>query len=104
MSKLEHLLKIRAARPDDAEVLTGIDADSWPAPLATTLEQWRARLEVFPEGQLVLEYDPLPPFECGHPRTAAPETHAAAKALMLDFPQRAAAIGKASLEARNTAA
>lgn len=60
MSKLEHLLTIRAARPEDAEVLAGIDADSWPAPLATTLEQWQARLAVFPEGQLVLEYDGRP--------------------------------------------
>ena len=31
----------------------------------------------------------LPPFECGHPRTAAPETLAAAIALMQDFPERA---------------
>ena len=54
--------------------------------------------------QLVIEYDPLPPFECGHPRSAAPETLAAAKALMLDFPERAAAIGRAWLEARNAAA
>jgi cyclohexyl-isocyanide hydratase len=54
--------------------------------------------------QLVLEYDPLPPFQCGHPRAAAPETLAAAKALMQDFPERAAAIGKASFEARNKTA
>ncbi len=60
MSKLDRLLTIRAARSEDAAVLTGIDADSWPAPLATTLEQWQMRLEVFPEGQLVLEYDGRP--------------------------------------------
>jgi cyclohexyl-isocyanide hydratase len=54
--------------------------------------------------QLVLEYDPLPPFQCGHPRSAAPETLAAATALMTDFPQRAAAIGKASLAARQATA
>jgi cyclohexyl-isocyanide hydratase len=54
--------------------------------------------------QLVLEYDPLPPFACGHPRTASPETLAAAIALMTDFPERAAAIGRASLATRSTAA
>lgn len=81
MSKLEHLLKIRAGRPDDAEVLTAIDADSWPAPLATTLEQWQARLEVFPEGQLVLEYDGRPAVVAAAQRitneflTAGPITH-----------------------------
>ena len=54
--------------------------------------------------QLVLEYDPLPPFQDGHPRCAAPETLAAAKALMTDFPERAAAIGRASFASRNPVA
>jgi cyclohexyl-isocyanide hydratase len=60
--------------------------------------------EVARTSQLVIEYDPMPPFECGHPRSAAPETLAAAKALMRDFPERAAAIGKAALQARTKVA
>jgi cyclohexyl-isocyanide hydratase len=32
------------------------------------------------KAQLELEYDPAPPFDCGHPRRAAPETVAAVKA------------------------
>jgi cyclohexyl-isocyanide hydratase len=60
--------------------------------------------EVARTSQLVMEYDPLPPFSCGHPRSAAPETLAAATALMQDFPERAAAIGRASLKARNVSA
>jgi cyclohexyl-isocyanide hydratase len=60
--------------------------------------------EVAKTSQLVIEYDPMPPFQCGHPRSVAPETLAAAKALMLDFPERAAAIGRASLQARNLTA
>lgn len=57
MSKLDRLLTFRTAGPDDAAALAAIDADSWPAPLATTLEQWQSRLAVFATGQLVLDYD-----------------------------------------------
>jgi cyclohexyl-isocyanide hydratase len=60
--------------------------------------------EIARTSQLVIEYDPMPPFQCGHPRSSTSETLAAATALMQDFPERAAAIGKASLEARNLAA
>jgi len=57
MTKRGHLITFRTAVPDDAEALAAIDADSWPAPLATTVEQWRSRLAMFPQGQLVAEYD-----------------------------------------------
>jgi hypothetical protein len=60
MTKRGHLITIRTGAPDDAETLAAIDADSWPAPLATSVEQWRSRLAVFPEGQFVIEYDGVP--------------------------------------------
>lgn len=45
--------------------------------------------------QLVLEYAPEPPFNAGHPRTAKPETVAAAKALIGDFTPKGVEIAKA---------
>jgi hypothetical protein len=56
MSDRERLIAFRSATPADAETLAAIDADSWPVPLAPTVAQWRSRLEVFPQGQLVLDY------------------------------------------------
>jgi predicted N-acetyltransferase YhbS len=57
MTRRGHLITIRTAAPADAEALAQIDAESWPAPLATTVDQWRSRLEAFAEGQLVIDYD-----------------------------------------------
>ena len=54
MPSRERLLTIRSAVPADAETLAQIDAESWPKPLAADAEQWRARIEVFPEGQLII--------------------------------------------------
>jgi polyketide synthase PksN len=82
MTKRRHLISIRTAVPDDAATLAAIDADSWPAPLATTEEQWRDRLAVFPEGQYVVEYDGTPAVVAAAQRinekflNAGPITHA----------------------------
>lgn len=40
--------------------------------------------------QLMLEYDPAPPYDCGTPDRATPETIAAAKALLANLTTRAA--------------
>lgn len=82
MTKRRHLISIRTAVPDDAATLAAIDADSWPAPLATTEQQWRERLAVFPEGQYVVEYDGTPAVVAAAQRitekflNAGPVTHA----------------------------
>ena len=82
MTKRGHLITIRTGVPDDAETLAAIDADSWPAPLATTVEQWRGRLAVFPEGQFIVEYDGVPAVVAAAQRitpeflNAGPITHA----------------------------
>jgi hypothetical protein len=53
----KRLLSMRRAVPDDAEALARIDAESWPAPLATGVDAWRSRIERFPEGQIVALFD-----------------------------------------------
>ncbi|MGC3969355.1 MAG: hypothetical protein QM775_18945 [Pirellulales bacterium] len=55
-----HVLSFRFAEPADAPILARIEAESWPEPLAATEEQWRARLETFPTGQLVAVFDGEP--------------------------------------------
>lgn len=60
MTRRGHLITFRTAAPVDAAALAEIDAESWPEGLVTTVEQWRSRLAVFAEGQLVVEYDGQP--------------------------------------------
>ena len=60
MSANNHVLSFRFAEPADAAALARIEAESWPAPLATTEEQWQARLELFPQGQIVAVFDGQP--------------------------------------------
>jgi cyclohexyl-isocyanide hydratase len=45
--------------------------------------------------QLALEYDPQPPFNSGHPRTATPEAVASVKSIMGDMTLRGVEIAKA---------
>ena len=45
--------------------------------------------------QLMLEYDPKPPFDTGHPRAAGPELVAAAKAMMNESVSEGVAFAKA---------
>ncbi len=54
------LLRFRTAVAEDAEALARIDAESWPAPLAATADQWRSRIESFPGGQWVAVFDGEP--------------------------------------------
>ena len=54
--------------------------------------------------QLLMEYDPQPPFKSGHPRKADAHAVAAAIALMQDFPERAVALAKARLTTKSAAA
>lgn len=64
MTRRGHLISFRTAVADDAAALAAIDAESWPDGLAPNVEQWRSRLGVFAEGQLVVDYD-------GHPAVVA---------------------------------
>lgn len=48
---------IRTARPSDVAAIARVDAESWPAPLAATEDQVRARLLAYPAGQFVAELD-----------------------------------------------
>lgn len=64
MPRRGHLISFRTAAADDAAALAAIDAESWPEGLAPNVDQWRSRLGVFAEGQLVVEYD-------GHPAVVA---------------------------------
>jgi cyclohexyl-isocyanide hydratase len=52
--------------------------------------------------QLMLEYDPHPPFTSGHPRTAEPRITEDLLTWIKPFTDEAIAIGKASLEGRTT--
>jgi GNAT superfamily N-acetyltransferase len=55
-----HVLTFRFAELADAPILARIESESWPEPLAATEDQWRARLETFPNGQLVAVFDGEP--------------------------------------------
>lgn len=50
-------LCLRNATVADAVAIHRVELQSWPAGLAATLEQIRARLEVYPDGQWVAERD-----------------------------------------------
>ena len=52
--------------------------------------------------QLIMEYDPQPPFQSGHPRTAEPQVTSELTAWLKPVTDASAAIGKASLQARTT--
>jgi cyclohexyl-isocyanide hydratase len=54
--------------------------------------------------QLLMEYDPQPPFNSGHQRNADSPTVATAMAIMEDFPAHAVALAKACLAAKSAAA
>jgi cyclohexyl-isocyanide hydratase len=60
--------------------------------------------EIAKTSQLLMEYDPRPPFDSGHPRSADAQTMAAATTILRDFQKRAVAAGKASYESRKPAA
>jgi hypothetical protein len=51
-----------------------------------------------------VEYDPQPPFNRGHPRNADAQPNSAATAIMQDVPERAVALARACLAAKNAAA
>lgn len=46
-------ITIRAATPADVAAMADVDRRSWPAALATTDEEFAARIAAFPAGQLV---------------------------------------------------
>ena len=48
-------MRFRNAMPDDAAAMAVVDRSSWPPLLATTEAEFKARIEVFPEGQVVAE-------------------------------------------------
>lgn len=54
--------------------------------------------------QLALEYDPQPPFNAGHPRTAKPEVIASVEAMMAHMIPPGVALATAYKEARNATA
>ncbi len=54
--------------------------------------------------QLIMEYDPQPPFHSGHPRTADPRIAEELTAWLKPVTDAAAAIGKSSLQARAVSA
>ncbi len=54
--------------------------------------------------QLIMEYDPQPPFNSGHPRTAEPRITSELTAWLKPVTDASAAIGEASLKARAVAA
>jgi len=53
----KHLLSFRTAAPADADAFVRIDAESWPAGLGISAEQWHARLATFPAGQITALFD-----------------------------------------------
>lgn len=48
---------LRNATPDDVPAMAQVEAASWPAPLAADAEAIRKRIEVFPDGQWVAQFD-----------------------------------------------
>lgn len=54
--------------------------------------------------QLMMEYDPQPPFQSGHPRTAEPQITADLQAWLKPITDASAAVGKASLRMRAASA
>lgn len=48
---------IRTATAADIPTIAQVESESWPGPMACTLEQVRARLAAYPDGQFVAEVD-----------------------------------------------
>ncbi len=48
---------IRTATPVDAPAMRAVEAASWPAAMAASVDDFEARLRAFPEGQFVAEVD-----------------------------------------------